>query len=279
MIRKKPCPPKPRQRRAKYIGIDIGGTKILIQTFDQKLKVIGSKQVKTDIRHGKAGLLRQLYELIDEFFGKSVKGIGLATAGIVNQQKGILVFSPHLPTGRNLRLKFLLEKRYSVPVRIDNDVNAFLAAEYQTAHLKKYKNVLAVMVGTGFGGAAIVDGKMLYGKDGFASEFGHTIINKDSKLKNLEQNTSGHYLKKHPRLKKDLVHNFGFGLANLNLIFNPEVIVLGGSVYLHYLSNKKKQLQKIIAKYSLAKEAPKLLDASSRTSVAKGAVWLLENAY
>ncbi len=263
-------------KKTKYIGLDIGGSKILLQVFDSQLTIMISKKIKTDVRHGKKGLLKQLYDLIDGFFDDSVKGIGVVTAGIVDQKKGVLVDSPHLPTGRNLEFSSLLKKRYKTRVYLDNDINGFLAEESQRAPLKNCKNVLAVMAGTGLGGAAIVDGKMMYGKDGFAGEFGHMIINQsDKKLKNFEQNISGYYLKKYPRLKKELVDNFGIGLANLNLIFNPEVIVLGGSVYHHHLASKKRRLRAIIRRYSLAKQAPKLLDAGRRTSVARGAVRLL----
>ncbi len=264
-------------KKPKYVGIDVGGSKILLQTFDDKLRVLNEKKIKTDVRHGKAGFLKQLYGLIDEFFEKSVKGIGIAVPGIVDQQKGVLVHAPHLPTGKDLKLKSLLKKRYKVNVHLDNDINGFLAEESQKPALKKSKNILAVMAGTGLGGAAMVDGKMMYGKDGFAGEFGHMVISKsDKKLKTFEQNISGHYLKKYPRLKKDLVKNFGIGLSNLNLIFNPDVIVLGGSVYHHHLSTKKRQLTAIIRQHSIAKKAPKLLDAGSRTSVAKGVVRLLD---
>ncbi len=262
--------------KPKFIGLDVGGTKILIQSFDAKLNAIRTKMIKTDVRHGRASFLKQLYELIDEFFAKSVKGIGVALPGIVNQKKGTLVHAPHLPTGKDLKLKSLLEKRYKASVHLDNDINAFLAEESQNTRLKKYKNILAVMVGTGLGGAAIVDGEMVYGKDGFAGEFGHMVVNQsDKKLRTLEERTSGHYLKKYPKLKKELAENLGIGLSNLNLIFNPEVIVLGGSIYLNHLSSKKKQLERIIAKHSLAKQAPKLMDASDKTTVAKGAVLLL----
>lgn len=263
-------------KNPKYIGIDVGGSKILLQTFDGKLKALNEKKIKTDIRHGKTGFLKQLYGLIDEFFDKSVKGIGIAVPGIVDQKKGTLVHAPHLPTGKDLKLKALLKERYKVQIHLDNDINGFLAEESQKPTLKKSKNILAVMVGTGLGGAVIVDGKLMYGKDGFAGEFGHMIISEsDKKLKTFEQNTSGYYLKKYPKLKKDLVKNFGIGLSNLNLIFNPDVIVLGGSVYHNYLSTKKRQLTAIIRKHSLAKQAPKLLDAGSQTSVAKGVVRLL----
>lgn len=263
------------KNKTKYIGIDIGGTKTLIQTFDRSLRLIESKAVKTQTRKGLKGFMEQVYSLIDELYGKGLKGIGVVVPGIVSQKKGILIKAPHLLTGKDLKLKSLLEKRYRVPVHVDNDINGFLAAEYEKSSLGKHQNVLAIMLGTGLGGAAIVNGEMLYGKDGFAGEFGHMMINAKGSF---EQNTSGHYLKKSPKLKKDLVANFGLGLSNLNLIFNPSVIVLGGSIYHHHLSGKKKQLERIIKKHSLANQSPKLIDAGSRTSVAKGAVLLLKKA-
>lgn len=287
-----------------HIGVDVGGTKILAQGFDEKLNVIAEKKVKTDTRHGKAGLLKQLFGLIDGFFSKDVKGIAVAVPGIVDYRKGILVKAPHLPTGKDLKLKSLLEKRYKVSADVDHDINAFLVAESQMPKLKKHKNLLAVMVGTGLGGAALVDGKLFYGKNGFAGEFGHMVIDEKSKLKTLEQNTSGHHFpliakslglpkpalwkgatfakrlaEKDPNallLKKTLTESLGVGLANLNLIFNPEAIVLGGSVYHHFLSDQKATLKKAIARHSLSGTSPELIEATEQTSVAKGAVILLK---
>jgi predicted NBD/HSP70 family sugar kinase len=263
--------------KSKYIGIDVGGTKILIQSFDSKLKIIAEKKVKTNVTHGRAGFLKQLYSLIDEFFGKSVKGIGIALPGIVNQKTGALVHAPHLPTGKNFKIRDLLKKRYKTAVHADNDINAFLADEYTKPRLRKYKNVLALMVGTGLGGATIVDGKMMYGANGYAGEFGHIIINKSGKLMSLEQNTGGYYLEKYPELKKDLVENLGIGLAGLNLIFNPDAIVIGGSVYLNHIASKKDELTKIIKKHSLAHQSPKLFDEDPKISVARGAVLLIKS--
>lgn len=258
----------------KYIGIDIGGTKILLQVFDSKMNVIAEKQIKTDLS-GQEGFLKQMYGLIDEFFDKKIKGIGVAVPGIVDKTTGILIYAPNLPAGRNLKLKKLLAERYGTAVHIDNDINAFLVSEYERPKFKKYKNVLAIMLGTGFGGAVISDGKLMYGSNGFAGEFGHIVINKDAKLKTLEENTGGKYLEKYPKLKKDLIMNFGIGLANLSLVFDPDAIVLGGSVYLNHLADKKEQIKKIIASHSLAGKSPALIDADSKTSVTKGAVLML----
>lgn len=292
-----------KSKTIKYIGVDVGGTKILVQGFDARLNVVAEKKVKTDVRHGKAGFMRQLTSLIDGFFKKGVKGIGVAVPGIVDFRKGILVKAPHLPTGKDLKLKSLLEKRYRVPVHVDHDINAFLTAEARTHALRNYKNLLAVMVGTGLGGGAVVDGKLFYGENGFAGEFGHIVIDEKGTLKTLEQKTSGHFLPaiakelglpkpsqwkgdllakrlvkkdKHAlRLRKSLIENLGIGLANLNLIFNPEALVLGGSVYHRFLADQKKPLQRIIASHSLSGKAPKLINAHVMDSVPRGAILLL----
>jgi glucokinase len=186
---------------------------------------------------------------------------------------------------------------------VDHDINAFLAAESRIPALRKHKNLLAVMVGTGLGGAALVDGKLFYGESGFAGEFGHMVIDEKGALKTLEQKTSGHFLpliakglglpqpsrwkgdflaerlaqkdKNALLLQKSLTENLGIGLANLNLIFNPDAIVLGGSVYHKFLSNQKPALRKAIARHSLSGHAPLLIDAHEINGVAKGAVMLL----
>jgi len=280
------------------IGIDIGGTKILLQTFDAKLNLIEEIRVRTETAKGQKGFLDQLYKLIGGHFHKGIKGIGIAFPGIVDIYKGTLVKAPHLPTKCDLPIRKLIEKRYKVPVVIDNDVNAFLIAEKERPQLKKHQNLIAIMIGTGLGGAIIANGKMIYGKNGYAGEFGHIVI-AEGQLKTLEQNTSGAFTSKiakilgikksvtvsvldkntpeTTKIKKHMLESLGIGLANLNLIFNPEVIVLGGSIYSLFLSDKKKELSKIISAHSLDKNSPVLLDASKTTSVAKGvAIRILE---
>jgi glucokinase len=280
------------KKQSKIIGVDVGGTKILLQTFDEKLNLIDETKVRTMTRKGKKGFTDQLYELIDWFFHKDIKGIGIAVPGIVDINKGLLVKAPHLPTGKSFPLKRLIESRYKVPVFVDNDVTAFLVAEKETSKLRKYKNIIAVMVGTGLGGAIAANGRIVYGENGYAGEVGHIITNSDGKLKTLEQNTSGSYIPRiakeleikkkisardleentpeSQKIKKHLVDQLGIGLSNLNLIFNPDVFVLGGSIYRLFISDKKKKLKAIIKIHSLDGSSPGLIDAGQKTSVAKG---------
>jgi len=285
------------EKKAKYIGVDVGGTKILAQAFDEKLKVVDEAKRPTKIGRGEKGFLEELYAVIDSFFHKGIKGIGVAVPGIVDIHKGTLIKAPHLPTGRNFPLVELLRKRYKVPVCIDNDVNAFLAAEKERPELRKYPNLVAVMVGTGVGGAIASKGELLYGKNGYAGEVGHMVISKNTDLKSLEQNTSGHFIPaiakgmgyadvnalsleklrdgKKPAGRKiigAMAEALGIGLSNLNLILNPDAFILGGSIYRVFLSREKKKLAEIIKKHSLGGTCPPLVDASPKSTVAKGMV-------
>jgi len=275
----------------------VGGTKILAQAFDEKLKVVDEAKRPTKIGRGEKGFLEELYAIIDSFFHKGIKGIGVAVPGIVDIHKGLLIKAPHLPTGRNFPLRELLKKRYKVPVQVDNDVNAFLMAEKERPELRKYPNLVAVMVGTGVGGAIASKGELLYGKNGYAGEVGHMIISKNTDLKSLEENTSGHFIgaiakglgysgvdarsleellkKKSPAGRKildSMVQSLGIGLSNLNLILNPDAFILGGSIYRVFLSREKKKLMEIIKKHSLDGTSPPLIDANPKSTVAKGVV-------
>jgi glucokinase len=275
------------KKQSEIIGIDVGGTKILLQSFDKKMNVVEEIKVPTQTNKGQKGFTDQLIGLIEQYFTRSIKAIGIAVPGIVNRKKGSLVKAPHLPTNEDYPLKKLLEARFKRPVYVDNDINAFLWAEKERPGLKRYKNIVAVMVGTGLGGAIMNEGQLIYGASGYAGEVGHMIIKQDGLLKSLEQNTSGYHIPKiaqllkmkgkdanDPKVKRYILEQLGIGLSNLHLIFNPEVFVLGGSIYRYYLAKDKKKLERMIASRSLDKKAPKIMDAGKKTSVALGAAMM-----
>ena len=254
--------------KPKYIGLDVGGTKILMQTFSASLEVMEEKTVKT-VKTSEKAFLAQLNELIDSVFYRGIKGIGIAVPGIV-KNNGILKKAPHLPTKKDLHLKKRIENRYKRPVHLDNDVTAFVIAESKRFNLEKHKNILGLMVGTGVGGAAIVNGEVMYGKDGYAGEFGHMF---QEAGKTLEQLIGGIFQSKTAAEKsKELAESLAIGLSNLNHAFNPSIIVLGGSMYHIHLKKHKPLMEKIIKKYSLSKEAPRLVDARQIDQVPKGVV-------
>ena len=185
-----------QKNKAVIIGIDVGGTKILLQTFDKKMKVLDELKLLTEVKKGEKGFTNQLINLIEPYFSPDIQAIGIAVPGIVHMKKGLLVKAPHLPTGKNYPLKKILKTRFKVPVHVDNDINAFLWAEKNRTNLKKHKNIVAIMIGTGLGGAILSEGKLIYGGKGYAGETGHMIIRQNHPLMTLEQNTGGFYIPK-----------------------------------------------------------------------------------
>jgi len=263
------------KQKSRYIGVDVGGTKILVESFDEQINLIYSMKVATVTNKGSKGFMEQLEEQIGEAFHAGIEGIAVAVPGIVNRKTGQLIRAPHLPIPKDFPIRDLLHERFHKPIYVDHDINAFLMAESGRRELKKLNNLVAVMVGTGVGGAIMIDGKIFYGKDGYAGEVGHMVINQSAKRKTLEENTGGYDFSK-IGAKKALEY-LGIGLANLNLILHPDAFVLGGSVYLKELSKHKKKLEKAVADHSLDKTCPPLIDASKQTSVAKGIVMLMQS--
>ncbi len=283
------------KKLSRHIGIDIGGTKILLQAFNSKMELVDEEKVSTQTKKGQKGFVEQLMSLIETYFHSTVESIGVAVPGIVDQNKGVLVKAPHLPVKR-LKLKEELERRFKCKIHIENDANAFLYAQSQQPQLQKYKNLIAVMPGTGLGGAMMVDGALVHGKNGFAGELAHIILRADSALDTFEKNTSGAWIPKiakalgikekftpydlatsstaSKKVKKHLVKHLGLGLASLNLIFNPDAFVMGGSIYELFLKDSKKELQKFIADRALNKKSPPILDAQLKYSVAMGVALL-----
>lgn len=280
-----------KNKKSKFIGVDVGGTKILLQSFDEKMNIVAEEKVFTEVKKGQIGFKKQLISLIQKYFHSGIRSIGVALPGIVDQKSGVLVEAPHLPV-KNFPIRKILQTKFKCPVAVDNDVNAFLCAQHNRQILKKYKNIIAVMIGTGVGGSIIVKGEKVTGKQCFAGEVGHMILRRGHKLDTFEKNTSGFFIpqiardlaivkpfitsdlsKNSPaskKVKRHLVEFLGIGLANLNLIFNPEVFVMGGSIYKHFLKDSKKELQKIIAQYALDQKTPLILDADQKHTAALG---------
>ena len=278
-------------KKSRIIGVDVGGTKILLQAFDKKWNLIEEEKVFTETKRGQKVFVAQLIALIEKYFHPKIQSIGVALPGIVDHQKGILIKAPHLPL-KDFNAKKILSTYFKRPVAVDNDIKAFLYAQSQRTAFKKYKYLIAVMAGTGVGGAMMIEGKLFYGKQGFAGEIGHMVINEDSPLKKLEENLGGLFIPKiakklgikkvfnsyhlaessvdAKKVKNYLVQHLGIGLSNLNLAFNPEAFVLDGSIYKRFLKDSKKTLKKMIQESALDGKSPLIFDADKKHTAAMG---------
>jgi glucokinase len=159
------------------VGIDIGGTKILAVDVDSEGGVVRSAQRGTpgrlvDVRLVEDTLTDALAEVAD---GRPVAAVGLAAAGFVDAAGERVRFAPHLPW-RDDQVRSRLAERWGTPVALDNDANCVARAEAAYGAARGAASALVVTLGTGIGGAFLLDGVVLRGHNGMAGEFGHMQV-------------------------------------------------------------------------------------------------------
>jgi glucokinase len=243
----------------KVITVDLGGTKmqgVLVKDG----KAIQQETVPTPNQPQK--LFNELKSLIKKFTEpevKGIKGIGLAVAGLV--QNNQLLLTPNLPLA-NYPLTTKLENEFGLKVMMENDVNAFTWGEFRFGAAQGSRNIIGLTLGTGIGGGLVLNGSLYRGSD-LAGEVGHMILKEDGPPCHhpggqgcLESLASGWALerdvaavigKKEVEIKvlaekarrgevvfQGLFEKFGeylgAGLATLANILNPDTIVLGGGL-------------------------------------------------
>jgi len=164
-----------------YVGVDVGGTKILSALVDETGKIILRNKKKTRADRGGEQVLGRIYASIDELIAQSgcfphdIKAIGLGVPGALDPGTGVVAFAPNLGW-RNMPLKSLVEEKYSRPIFVDNDVNVGTWAEFKLGSGIGAQYLIGMFIGTGIGGGLVFEGKMFYGKSHGAGELGHMIL-------------------------------------------------------------------------------------------------------
>ena len=251
------------------IGIDLGGSHIaigvvnkngkILEKTEKRLKGIVTKEVKKVIE-----------ETIIENFEKfqkeyKIEEMGIAIPGTVT--KNMVVKSVNLGL-KNYNIVEELNKKINIQIKIKNDAKAAALAENKYGCLKNYNRSLFLTLGTGIGGAVIINNKLLDTGELPGLEIGHMVIDKNGikcncgrkgcferyasmkAFKNnlreslgYSQNVSGKELlsiinntnkndenyKKIEKVKREYIENLALGIANLVNIFEPEAIGIGGS--------------------------------------------------
>lgn len=166
-----------------YVGIDVGGTKILATVADASGKVLSRAKVKTQAAEGVDPVVARMAEATGKALSDAkvkasdVGGLGVGFAGPVDFDNGVVITAGNMPFN-NVPLRKLLIKAIGIePVVIDNDVNAGTYGEWQAGAGQKLDSLIGVFVGTGIGGGIVLNGKLYRGHYHTAGEIGHTIIN------------------------------------------------------------------------------------------------------
>lgn len=232
---------------ALYIGLDIGGTKLMVGAAERDGPLLRRTYAPTP--HALDEGLETLHRMIDEVAqGAPIAAIGAAIGGPLDHERGIV--SPlHQPTWRDVPLKQVMEQRWDCPFGVDVDTNVAALAEYALGG-EPVSRLLYLTLSTGMGGGFVVDGQLYRGAQGGHPEVGHQAVPfrcahpervacECGAPDCLEALVSGNAIRciygvPAERLNdeqwQEVAYNLGQGLRNLAAIYAPEVIALGGGV-------------------------------------------------
>ncbi|MDZ5620691.1 ROK family protein [Nocardioides bizhenqiangii] len=248
-----------------HVGVDVGGTKVLavelageggavVVASSAQAPMPGRSASEADVEAAVAGAVLEVAA------GRPLSGVGLSAAGLVDRSGARVRFAAHLPW-RDAPVRDRLAERIGAPVVLDNDANCAAHAELVAGALRGVSSAVLVTVGTGIGGAVVLDGRVLRGANGMAGEFGHIQVVPDGLACECglrgcwEQYCSGRALERVTRVAlgshldgpevADLARNghpvaqqafatvgtwLGVGIAGLVSALDPEMVVVGGGV-------------------------------------------------
>jgi glucokinase len=162
-------------RKGLAIGIDIGGTKVAGGVVDAEGRILSETRRSTPGSDPRA-VEKVIVEVVEELAaGHRISSVGIGAAGWMDLDAGTVLFSPHL-AWRNEPLRANLQSLLRRPVLLTNDADAAAWAEWRFGAGKGEDRLVCITLGTGIGGAMVVDGRVERGRFGVAGEFGHQII-------------------------------------------------------------------------------------------------------
>lgn len=225
-----------------HLLFDIGGTNMRV-AISKDGKTLGETKTVSTPKEFETGI-QSIKQIASELLnGSQIIKIAGGIAGPLDKDKSTLIASPHIAGWVNKPLKQTLEQTFGVEVLLENDATLAALGEAVFGAGKDYSVIGYVGIGTGVGGAKIVNGKVDQNALGF--EIGHQIIESNGKVchcggkGHLESYVAGGYFKENygveanqlsPENKEEICKYLATGLNNIAVHWSPEVIILGGSV-------------------------------------------------
>jgi fructokinase len=240
------------------LGVDLGGTKTEAVLLDENFNVIERKRIPTpqndyqQILNSISSLILDLSENVSDF------SLGICTPGAISKKTGLIKNSnTQCLIGKSLKED--LENKLGKKISMENDANCFTMAESMLGIAADYGLVFGVILGTGIGGGIVIDKKLHSGRTNIGGEWGHHTLHRNGnscycgKTGCVETYISGPSLENRwtkltgksqslpeilsnidneigKKWKDEFLENFGYGLANVIDILDPDVIVLGGGL-------------------------------------------------
>ncbi|PFJ17672.1 N-acetylmannosamine kinase [Bacillus cereus] len=261
------------------LAFDIGGSAVKFGIWENE-KLGDVSQFKTPLSWEE--MQQKLIEIAESFqkSGRVIEGIAISAPGVVDKERGQINGISAVPYIHKIPVFKMLTKTFQLPVSIENDANCAALAELWKGAAKDCQNVLFVVIGTGIGGAVIIDGKLQTGAHLYGGEFGLMVLDNDQSFSTL--GTAVNMAKRYSLSKgkpedfysgeevfrladtgdtvakehvSDLYHYLALGIYNLQYTFDPEKIILGGGV-----SSKEDLISEINKRLQIRLEKNQLKD-------------------
>lgn len=168
----------PAQPSPNYIGVDLSGATLRAALVSQDGSVLERREASLD----REKLVEQIASLAAELrdVAPNIVSIGVGIPGLVNPQTDRVVVSPDLPSVVRGDIHTELIKATGLRVELENDANAAAYGEFKVGAGGGARDMFYVTIGSGIGGAIILDGRLWLGATGFAGEFGHITIDAEN---------------------------------------------------------------------------------------------------
>ncbi|SDG95523.1 ROK family protein [Halanaerobium congolense] len=170
-----------------YLGLDLGGTKILTGLADAQGNIITRSRKETEADLGEDKIIANMIETIETVIEKAgvkkeqVKTLGIGSPGPLDAQKGIIIENSNLPW-KNVALVEKMESALGIKTILKNDANAAALGEKWFGAGRTVDNMVYLTISTGIGGGAIINKELFTGINDNACEIGHTVIDPDGPL-------------------------------------------------------------------------------------------------
>lgn len=169
-----------------YIGVDLGGTNIVVGLIDEDGKIIKSLNRPTEKERGVEPIFDDIFDMCNELINEfkldntNLKGVGIGIPGTIDDKNGVIVYSNNIKIN-NFNVREYAKGKLDYEIRMANDADCAALGEVAAGSAKGCSNAIVVTLGTGVGGGIIIDGKIFAGFYPGGAEIGHQIIEKDGR--------------------------------------------------------------------------------------------------
>ena len=233
-----------------YACVDIGGTAIKYAMMTESGQILAQGQVPTKIAEdGSEEIPRKISAIVHSLqkeYGRT-EGVAVCSPGLIDAENGEVIFAgPNFPGYSGMKLREKIEALTHLPCTVENDVNAAGLGESWLGAGKGTKSAFCIFVGTGIGGALVLDGHLIHGASAAAGEVGFLPfaggrLEEYASTSALLQQTGAETGEEvFQRLAagdadtlsalEEMTKKIAYALANICCIVNPEVLIMGGAI-------------------------------------------------